>query len=113
MKSKTALPFVVAIGILAATPSWAAGGEGSGGVHVSSGVAATIVAGASGLIYGGQGGAVERVAYASRYAPADAEQGKASSAVERSSSDETDGGLAQILSSLALVLVLVGKRVSG
>lgn len=112
MKSKTALPFVVAIGILAASPSWAAGGEGSGGVHVSGGVAATIVAGASGLIYGGQGGTAERAAYGSRYTPTVGGQARAS-VVEHDASDESEVGLAQILTSLALVLVLVGKRVSG
>lgn len=81
-------------------------------MHVSGGVAATIVAGASGLIYGDQGGAAERAAYGSRYVPAGAGQGKVS-AVELSTSDETEVGLTQILTSLALVLVLVGKRVSG
>lgn len=111
MKSKTFLSFVVAVGMFAASPSWAVGGESGSGVHVSGGVATAVVAGASGLIYGGQGVPAGRTAYGGGYTPADVGQGR-SAAVERTVSDEADGSLAQILTGLALVLVLVGKRIS-
>lgn len=109
MKSKTFLSFVVAVGMFAASPLWAVGGESGSGVHVSSSVATTVVAGASGLIYGGQGVPAGRTAYGGGYTPADVGQGRG---VESAVSDEADGSLAQILTGLALVLVLVGKRIS-
>lgn len=98
--------------MFAASPSWAVGGEGGSAVRVSGGAAATMVTGVSGLIYGGQGVSAGRAAYDSGYAPVAAGQGKVAVG-ERSMPDETDGGLAQILTSLALVFVLVGKRISG
>ncbi len=112
MKSKTFLSFVVVVGMFAASPLWAVGGESGSGVHVSGGVTTAAVAGASGLIYGAQGAPAGRAAYGGGYAPAEAGQGRGA-ALERAVSDDADGSLAQILTGLALVLVLVGKRISG
>lgn len=103
--AKTFFPFLVAVGTLVASPSWAVGGEVSGGVVTST------VASAGGLIYGGQSVAVQSGAFGGTRSHAETSSAK-SAASDLSPADDTDGGLLQILSGLALVLVLVGKRIS-
>lgn len=103
--TKTIFPILVAVGTLVANPSWAVGGEVSGGVVTST------VASASGLIYGGQNVAVQSGAFGGVRSHAETSATK-STASDLSTTDETDSGLLQILSGLALVLVLVGKRLS-
>lgn len=80
-------------------------------MSASSGAAGSLVAGASGLAYGGQGISDVRAALVDS-TPAEIVRDRAVQ-VGRSASDDADGGLAQILSGLALVIVLVGKRISG
>jgi hypothetical protein len=115
--NKTFFPFVVAVGMFAASPSWAVGGEGGravvargleGGVQVAGGMASTVVASAEGLLYGGQGVSAQLMGRGS--ASADKVR---SVAQEGAVKDDTEGGLAQILSGLALAVLLIGKRISG
>lgn len=110
MRSKILLPSVVALGVLTASPVWAVGGE-SGGVSVSGGVAGVVVAGAGGLMHAGHGVSASPSALAHSAPPEVGRDG--ASQVERTASDDSDGGLSQLLTGLALVLVLVGKRISG
>lgn len=117
--NKTFLSFVLAIGVSAASSAWAVGGEGRGAIAhgfegsvqaAAGGVAGTVVAGAGGLLYGGQH--VSSQLMGGGRAGTDVDRIR-SMPTQTGAPEEGEGGLAQILSGLALVIVLIGKRISG
>ncbi|MBS0347032.1 MAG: hypothetical protein JSR69_11285 [Proteobacteria bacterium] len=117
--NKTFLSFVLAFGVSAASSAWAVGGEGraaiphglEGSVQVAAGgVATSVVAGASGLLYGGQHVSSQLMGGGRTGTDVDRIR---SVSTQTGAQEESDGSLAQILTGLALVVVLIGKRISG